>query len=76
MMSGESRTGEDVESSSHGLYHGTASPQFNIALNDTVLLRHGHVSVLGTWLRLILMLPVLAIGTILTARPLGILIHL
>lgn len=38
MTSGESRSGEDVESSSHGLYRGTGSPQFNIALNDIELL--------------------------------------
>jgi len=37
-MSGESRTGEDVEGSTHGLYRGTGSPQFSIALNDIVLL--------------------------------------
>ena len=49
MMTGESRTGEDVESSSHSLYWGTGSPQFNIALNDIVLLWHGQVSVTKTF---------------------------
>jgi len=49
MTSGESRSGEDVESSSHGLYRGTGSPQFNIALNDIELLWHGQVSVTKTF---------------------------